>query len=157
MSDYKMQKQNYSNLNKNIKIVFISAEFNRNFTKNLEDINENFLNENWFEVYEKFLVPWAFEIPWFLKKLKEKLKPDLVICFWVVIRWETTHYDMVSWESARGIMNISLENSNIAIINAILTCENEKQVIERVEGSEVYSISWLNLLWEIKKIYSIVK
>lgn len=157
MSDYKMIKWDYSSLDKNLKIVFISAEFNRNFTKKLEEINENFLRNNWFDNIEKFLVPWAFEIPWFLRKVKEKLKPDLVICFWVVIRGETTHYDMVAWESARGIMNISLEDSSLAIINAILTCENEEQVSVRIEKSEVYSISWLNLLWEIKKIYSIVE
>jgi 6,7-dimethyl-8-ribityllumazine synthase len=64
---------------------------------------------------------------------------------------------MVAWESARGIMDISLQNNEISIINAILTCENEKQVIERIEKSETYSISWLNLLWETKKILSIQK
>ena len=44
--------------------------------------------------------------------------------------------------------------SKVAIINWILTCKNEDQVKARVEKSEVYSISWLNLLAERKKLKS---
>jgi len=151
MSDYKIKKNSYSNLNKNLKIVFISAEFNRNYTKALEEINEDFLKEKWFENIKKFLVPWAYEIPWFLKKVQEKLNPDLIICFWVVIRWETTHYDMVAWESARWILNLSISSDSKAIINGILTCENEEQVKARI--SNTYAISWLNLISEIEKLW----
>lgn len=151
MSNYKMQIWDYSNLNKNIKIVFVSAEFNRDFTKALEDVNEKLLKDNWFNNVEKFLVPGAYEIPAFVKLVKQKLNPDLIICFWVVIRWETTHYEMVAWESARGIMNISIEdNTSTAYINWILTCENEEQVASRI--SSTYALSGLNLLSERKKI-----
>lgn len=151
MSNYKMQLWDYSKLDKNIKIVFVTAEFNRDFTKALEDVNEKLLKDNWFNNVEKFLVPWAYEIPAFVKLVKQKLNPDLVICFWVVIRWETTHYEMVAWESARWIMNISIEdNTSTAYINGILTCENEEQVKARI--SSTYALSWLNLLSERKKI-----
>lgn len=151
MSNYKMQIWNYSKLDKNIKIVFVSAEFNRDFTKALEDVNEKLLKDNWFNNVEKFLVPGAYEIPAFVKLVKQKLNPDLIICFWVVIRWETTHYEMVAWESARGIMNISIEdNTSTAYINWILTCENEEQVKARI--SSTYALSGLNLLSERKKI-----
>lgn len=151
MSDYKMKEADYSILNKNIKIVFISSEFNRNFTESLEEKNELFLKDNWFNNIEKFLVPWAFEIPAFLNKLLKKKEIELVICFWVVVRWKTTHYEMVAWESARWIMDISLKNTKTSIINWILTCENEKQVIERI--SETYALSGLNLLAETKRIW----
>jgi 6,7-dimethyl-8-ribityllumazine synthase len=157
MSNYKILEKNYSKIDKNSKIIFISAEFNRNFTEEMEKINEEILQKRWFNNIEKFLVPWAFEIPWFLKKIKEEINPDLVICFWVIVRGETTHYDMVAWESARGIMTLSLEHGKMVIINAILTCENNDQVMARVKESSTYSISWLNLLWEIKKIYSTKK
>ena len=150
MSNYIIKENNYSKLDKNIKIVFISAEFNREYTKQQEEVNEVLLNDNWFNNITKFLVPWAFEVPGFLNKVITKLNPDLVICFWVVIRGETTHYEMVAWESARWIMDISLCNNDTAIINAILTCENEEQVKNRI--SNTYSISWLNLLKEINNI-----
>lgn len=150
MSNYKIVKNDYKNLDKNIQIVFITSEFNRDFTKSLEDINEKFLIENGFKNIKKFLVPWAFEIPWFLKKVIKKNNPELVICFWVVVRWETTHYEMVAWESARWIMNISIKSKNTSIINWILTCENDEQVKARI--SDTYALSWLNLLNEIEKI-----
>ena len=58
---------------------------------------------------------------------------------------------MVAWESARGIMNISIEdNTSTAYINWILTCENEEQVKARI--SSTYALSGLNLLSERKKI-----
>lgn len=151
MSNYKIQKSDYSNIDKDINIVILTSEFNRDLTEKLENINIDFLKENGFLNIQKFLVPGAFEIPSTLKLIKKYIKPDLVLCFWVVIRWETTHYEMVAWESARAIMDISIENPETnAIINAILTCENEKQVIERI--SNTYALSWLNLLSEKLKI-----
>ncbi len=150
MSKYNIVKNNYDELNKNVHIVFITSEFNRDFTKALEDVNEKFLIENWFKNIKKFLVPWAFEIPWFLKKVIKGSQPDLVICFWVIIRWETTHYEMVAWESARWLMDISIKSKDTSIINWILTCENEEQVKARI--SNTYALSGLNLLNEIEKI-----
>ncbi len=149
MSNYEIQKSDYKNIDSKIKIVFITSEFNRNYTERLEENNQKVLRENWFKNIAKYLVPWAVEIPWFLSKLIKKQKPDLVFCFWVVVRWATTHYDMVAWESARWIMDISI-NNDIAIINWILTCENNLQVEERLESK--YAISWLNLLSERNKI-----
>lgn len=151
MSNYKMQESDYSVLDKNIKIVVLSAEFNRDFTKGLEDKNIEFLNEKWFSNIEKYMVPGAFEIPWFLKEVLNKKNPDLVLCFWVVIRWETTHYEMVAWESARWIMNLTIKNkTKSTIINWILTCENEEQVKARIANT--YALSGLNVLSERKKI-----
>ncbi|MDD2870648.1 MAG: 6,7-dimethyl-8-ribityllumazine synthase [Candidatus Gracilibacteria bacterium] len=151
MSNYKIEKNDYEELNKDIEIVFITSEFNRDFTKALEDTNEKFLIDNGFKNIKKFLVPGAFEIPGFLKKVKSNLKPDLIICFGVIIRGETTHYEMVAGESARGIMDITLKGGNTAIINGILTCENEEQVKARI--SNTYALSGLNLVLEIDKIF----
>ena len=47
-------------------------------------------------------------------------------------------------------MEISLENDSKAIINGILTCENEEQVKARI--SNTYAISGLNLVAEINKL-----
>jgi 6,7-dimethyl-8-ribityllumazine synthase len=73
----------------------------------------------------------------------------LIICFWVVVRWGTTHYEHVAWECFRGLMNLSIA-SDICLINWVLTCENNMQVEERT--SATYAISWLNLLEMRKKI-----
>ena len=57
-------------------------------------------------------------------------------------------YEMVANESARGIMNASLKHKT-PVINAILTCENEEQVKERINTNT--TISGLNLLSEVLK------
>ncbi|MDQ7009068.1 MAG: 6,7-dimethyl-8-ribityllumazine synthase [Candidatus Gracilibacteria bacterium] len=150
MSDYKIKKSDYSVLSTSIKIVILTSEFNRNYTSALEEKNIEFLEKRGFTNIEKFMVPGAFEIPAFLEKIIEKKNPDLIICFGVVIRGATTHYEMVAGESARGIMDISLVNPQLTIINGILTCENEKQVEERI--TDTYALSGLNVLSEIKKL-----
>lgn len=151
MSDYKNKLKDISNLKKDIKIAFVSAEFNKNFVESLEWITEKVLNNNWFKNISKFYVPWALEIPAMLKRILKKQKYDLVYCFWVVIRGETTHYEIVTNESSRWIMDMSLKFKDTWIIMWILTCENKKQVEVRI--SESLAISGLNLLVEIKKLW----
>jgi 6,7-dimethyl-8-ribityllumazine synthase len=46
MSHYKLKEKNYDNLDKNIKIAFVTAEFNHNFTSELEAINKAFLQNH---------------------------------------------------------------------------------------------------------------
>ncbi|MDQ7023705.1 MAG: 6,7-dimethyl-8-ribityllumazine synthase [Candidatus Gracilibacteria bacterium] len=150
MSDYKIIKQDYSGLDKNMKIAFVSAEFNRHFTEKQENFNQKLLEKNGFFNIEKFLVPGALEIPAFLNKLIDKKNIDLIFCFGVVIRGGTSHYDIVINQSANGISEISKTKENPAIINGILTCENEQQVVDRLENN--FAISGLNFLNEINKL-----
>jgi 6,7-dimethyl-8-ribityllumazine synthase len=75
----------------------------------------------------------------------------LVYCFGVVIRGETTHYETVCSESARWIIDMTLKFKDTWIIMWILTCENKKQVEERI--NESLAISGLNLLSVIKKLW----
>ena len=52
-----------------------------------------------------------------------------------VIRGETTHYEIVSEQSARGIMDLTLQG--IAIGNGILTVEDEDQAWERASAEKL--------------------
>ena len=56
---------------------------------------------------------------------------DGFIAIGCVIRGETTHYEIVSTESSRGLVNLGLEE--ICIGNAILTVENKTQAEERAD------------------------
>lgn len=53
-----------------------------------------------------------------------------------VIRGETTHYDIVANESARGIMDLTVRE-RLAIGNGILTCEDEEQAWARARATEM--------------------
>ena len=53
-------------------------------------------------------VPGAFEIPITAQKMAQSGKYDAVICVGAVIRGDTSHYDLVCNESAKGIAQIEL-------------------------------------------------
>jgi 6,7-dimethyl-8-ribityllumazine synthase len=63
MSHYQIKEEDFSELNKDIKIIIVRAEFNEEYTKALEDINITLLEEKGFNSIEKFVVPGALEIP----------------------------------------------------------------------------------------------
>lgn len=80
--------------------------------------------------YERLEVPGALEIPLAIKLAHESGQYDGFLALGCVIRGETTHYDIVCNESARGITLLGI-NHHIAIGNGILTCENKEQALER--------------------------
>lgn len=79
----------------------------------------------------------ALEIPLTLKKMAETGKYDALIALGSVVRGDTYHFEVVSNESASGIMRVGLD-TGIPIANAILTTDTEHQATARMseKGSE---------------------
>ncbi len=75
-------------------------------------------------------VPGAFEIPVTARRLAMSKRYDAVICLGCVIRGETSHYEQVCAETARGIAAAALESGR-PVSFGILTTENLHQAIER--------------------------
>ena len=84
--------------------------------------------------HETVTVPGALEIPGALALAAETGKYDAYVAIGVVIRGETYHFEIVSNESARGIMALTMDG--IAIGNGILTTENEAQAIYRADPDQ---------------------
>ena len=82
--------------------------------------------------YEIITVPGAFEIPAVISFAKNSKKYDGFVALGCVIRGETTHYDYVCLESARGLNELAIKE-NLAIGYGIITVENESQAIERAD------------------------
>ena len=85
--------------------------------------------------YDRVTVPGAFEIPGAISiahqgSAKGGVGYDGYIALGCVIRGETTHYDYVCGESARGLMDLSVRE-NLAIGYGILTVENGDQAWAR--------------------------
>ena len=76
-------------------------------------------------------VPGALELPLALQAMAESGEYDALIALGAVIRGETYHFEIVSNESARGIMNVQLE-TGIPIANGVLTTENDEQAEVRM-------------------------
>jgi len=77
-------------------------------------------------------VPGAFEIP-YAAQLLARSGFDAVICLGAVIRGETSHYDFVAGECARGIQEVQL-GGRVPVIFGVLTTENDQQAFDRSEG-----------------------
>ena len=60
---------------------------------------------------------------------------DGYVALGCVIRGETTHYETVCSESARGLMDLAI-SERLAIGNGILTVENEAQAWERADAEQ---------------------
>jgi 6,7-dimethyl-8-ribityllumazine synthase len=99
-------------------------------------------------------VPGALEIPLALQALalqKRGFGPryDALVALGTVIRGDTYHFEVVSNESARGILDVQLE-TGVPIANAVLTTSTEEQARERaaVKGAEAarVAVEMANLL-----------
>jgi 6,7-dimethyl-8-ribityllumazine synthase len=87
--------------------------------------------------YDRLAVPGAFEIPAAIRMAiramhfhPHRRRYDGYVALGCVIRGETTHYDYVCQESARGLQDLALEFT-IALGYGILTVENASQAWER--------------------------
>ncbi len=83
---------------------------------------------------EVVTVPGALEVPAAIALAAESGRYDGFVAIGVVIRGETYHFEIVSNESARAIMALTLDG--IAIGNGILTVENEAQALTRARPDE---------------------
>ena len=83
---------------------------------------------------EVLTVPGALEVPGAIALAAESGRWDAFVALGVVIRGETYHFEIVSNESARGIMALTMDG--IAIGNGILTVENEAQAIHRADPAQ---------------------
>jgi 6,7-dimethyl-8-ribityllumazine synthase len=84
--------------------------------------------------HETVEVPGAFEVPAAIRLASRTGRYDGYVALGCVIRGETTHYDYVCEESARGLQDLALEG--LAIGYGILTVENEAQALARAERAK---------------------
>ena len=95
----------------------------------LEGIDEN-------QIMKKE-VPGALEIPMMINAYATKKKFDVLIGVGAIIRGETYHFEVVSDQSANGLMQVQLRH-NIPVINAIITTNSGEEAFARtkIKGKE---------------------
>lgn len=91
--------------------------------------------------YDTIAVPGALEIPGAIAMANASghaagAAYDGYVALGCVMRGETTHYDTVANESARGLMDLTV-HERLAIGNGILTVENEDQAWARTRTDRV--------------------
>lgn len=88
------------------------------------------------EAIEVVRVPGAFEIPLVARRLARSGRFDAVICLGAVIRGETPHFDYISTEVSRGILQASME-TNVPVVFGVLTTDTVAQAIERADPAKM--------------------
>jgi 6,7-dimethyl-8-ribityllumazine synthase len=107
-------------------ILIIVSNYYQDISDNLIEETKKVIEENNI-LYQIETVTGVFEIPSIVSFSKHKF--DGYIALGCVIRGETSHYDYVCSESARALMNLSLDG--FAIGYGILTVENYEQAMIR--------------------------
>jgi 6,7-dimethyl-8-ribityllumazine synthase len=115
-----------------MRIALVCGRFNDHITNRLLEGAENALAVHGVaeEDVTVVWVPGAYEIPMAALALIENGHADAVVCLGAVIRGETSHYDFVAGECARGIQDVQL-TTGAPVIFGVLTTENLDQALAR--------------------------
>ena len=84
--------------------------------------------------HETLTVPGALELPGAIALAARSGRFCAFVALGVVIRGETYHFELVSDESARALMDLTLQG--FAIGNGVLTVENENQATVRADPQQ---------------------
>ena len=119
---------------KTLRIGIVSSRFNNKVVKELCNACidkleiEGVLSNN----ITQETVTGALEIPIMLDSFARKKKFDVLIGVGAVIRGETYHFEIVSDQSANGLLQLQL-NYHIPIINAIITTNSSDEAFARTK------------------------
>ena len=113
------------------KILIVHTSWYEEDITKMIDISVEILEQKFKCVKAK--APGAIELAALAKSKMHKENYVGVICHGIVIRGETSHYDLVTNETFRSIGSLSENFFDIAVINNVLCVENTTQLLERLE------------------------
>ena len=121
-------------VNVNRKITLVAAKWNAELVQELVESGTAHLKALGLTNLKIVYVPGAWELVHAAQK--ELAHADGVIAFGVVIRGETTHYELISESVAQGLMQISIDTKKPVAFGLIAT-ENLQQAEDRVSSSKL--------------------
>jgi 6,7-dimethyl-8-ribityllumazine synthase len=136
---------------KGLKIGIVMSRFNKDICEGLLSSCETELDRLGVARDDVLLVdvPGALEHPLALQKMAQSGKYDALVAIGAVVRGDTYHFEVVSNESSRGILDVQLE-TGVPIANAILTVDTEEQahvrMAEKGRDAARVAIEMANLL-----------
>src|SRR3954447_8896834 len=118
-----------------MRVALVVARFYEELAGRLVAGAREALEEGGVTEIDEFDVPGAFELPLAAKLAAGSGRYAGVVCLGAVIRGETTHYDYVCGESARGIQDVQLQ-TGVPCGFGVLTVENLDQALARSGGDK---------------------
>jgi 6,7-dimethyl-8-ribityllumazine synthase len=118
-----------------VKVAIVVARFYEDLADRLIAGARGVLEEAGISEIDELAVPGAFELPLAAKYAAESGRYAAVVCLGAVIRGETSHYDYVCGEAARGIQDVQLQ-TGVPCSFGVLTVDNLDQALSRSGGDK---------------------
>ena len=125
------------------KICIIKSVYNEDVTNELLLGAKKLLKKNDIKRVDIINVPGAFEIPVVISKNIRKY--DAFIAIGCIIKGETANFDLICNAITNGIMQISISQKK-PIGNAIITCFNKAQALNRLDKGKEAAAAILEIL-----------
>ena len=140
---------------KNNCILIVTSRFYPQISSALEEEAINLIKKQGY-IFELVDVPGVFEVPSVISYASKTSKYIGYVALGCVIRGETSHYDYVCNESARALMQLSLDGLSIGY--GILTCESKEQALVRsssdgLNKGKAATLACLRMIELKKEIY----
>lgn len=118
-----------------VSIALVCSRFNRQLVDRLEAGARTALVERGVDEgrIDTFWVPGALEIPSAARWVIDAGRHQAIVGIGVVLRGETYHFEVVSDQSAAGLMALSTVG-DVVITNGILTLDTLQQALDRAGG-----------------------
>ena len=116
-------------MTKNDEIIIIYTSWYSDFINEMTDLALKRLESKDFMI-KSFKAPGSLEIP-ALAKAKISSKTKGILAIGIVIRGETSHYDLVSNETFRSLGQLALDYPYNSIINGVICVDNKDQLEKR--------------------------
>ena len=117
------------------KILIVHTSWYSEYIAEMMNIATTVISDNEYE-YITVCAPGAIELAALAKHQVNKNESSFfsgILFMGIVLRGETTHYDLVTNETFRSIGDLALTYPNISIINNVLCVENSDQLIKRLK------------------------
>ena len=122
------------NINVDQKITIVASKWNAELVQELIKSGSAHLEALGISNFKTVYVPGAWELVHAAQR--ELAYADGVIAFGVVIRGETTHYELISESVAQGLMQVSIKSKK-PIAFGLIASENLNQAKERVSPKKL--------------------
>jgi 6,7-dimethyl-8-ribityllumazine synthase len=122
-----------------LRVVLIRTRWNPEIIDRLADGVARALTGCGVADHDVVEVPGAFEIPFAARTVAASGRADAIVAIGAVIRGETTHYDLVSEECARGLQDVQI-STGIPIGFGVLATENVEQALARSEDGAGHNV-----------------
>ena len=130
------------------KVLIVHTGWYRKSVKKMNQFSIEVIEKKY--TFDKVEAPGAIELAALAKNRILKNKYIGVIFNGIVIRGETSHYDLISNETFRSIGILAENFYNIAVINNVICVENEDQLKERLEKNTKNNTNALMILIDEK-------